>query len=178
MYEFVLFVKCWFRLVDWQAFFNAHVFKFTAVTPLESVAAWLLARCRSDVFFYSIMEAALSRANIVVCTVAGIFGNNIVWLVFLRSTVSGTIVGGLFRQKGSNIVHSACNENLLVRFLDDGFHSSVDGVVDLEENLIVWNILSGGVLSINSWIDEFICVSSIRKSGQEIHMTLPFVRLF
>ena len=45
-----------------------------------------------------------------------------------------------FRQKGSNIVPSACSENLLVRFLDDGFHSSVDGVVDileLEERLIV-----------------------------------------
>ena len=56
----------------WQAFFNARVhhitpmvndfetvFKFSAVTPVESDAAWLLACCRSDVFFYSITEAAL-----------------------------------------------------------------------------------------------------------------------
>ena len=35
-----------------------------------------------------------------------------------------------FRQKGHNIVPSACNENLLVRFLDDGFNSSVDSVVE------------------------------------------------
>ena len=40
------------------------VFKFTAVTPVESDAAWLLACCRSDVIFYSILEAALSRGNI------------------------------------------------------------------------------------------------------------------
>ena len=54
MNEFVLFVKCWFHSVDWQAFFNARVhhitavlddfetvFKFTAVSPMESDAAWL-----------------------------------------------------------------------------------------------------------------------------------------
>ena len=53
------------------------VFKFTAVTSVESDAAWLLACCRSDVFFYSIMEAVLGEANIVVCTVADIFVDNI-----------------------------------------------------------------------------------------------------
>ena len=47
------------------------------VTPVESDASWLLACCRSDVFFYSITEAALNRANIVVCTDAGIFVYNI-----------------------------------------------------------------------------------------------------
>ena len=47
-------------------------FKFTAVTPMESDVAWLLACCRSDVFFYSIIEAALCGANILVGTVAGI----------------------------------------------------------------------------------------------------------
>ena len=70
----------------WQAFFNARVhhitpmvndfetvFKFSAVTPVESDAAWLLACCKSDVFSYSIIEAALGGANKVVCTVAGIF---------------------------------------------------------------------------------------------------------
>ena len=79
MNDFILFVHCWFKLVDWQAFFNVRVhhitavvndfetvFKFTVVTPVESEAAWLLACCRSDVFFYSILEAALSRGNIVV----------------------------------------------------------------------------------------------------------------
>ena len=44
---------------------------FTAVTPVESDAAWLLACGRSDVFFYSIMEAAPGG------TVAGIFVYNI-----------------------------------------------------------------------------------------------------
>ena len=53
------------------------VFKFTAVRPVESDAAWLLTCCRSDVFFYSIMEAALGKANIIACTVAGIFVYNI-----------------------------------------------------------------------------------------------------
>ena len=53
------------------------VFKITAVTIVESDPAWLLACCRSDVFFYSIIEALLSRAIIVVCTVAGIFVYNI-----------------------------------------------------------------------------------------------------
>ena len=43
---------------------------------------------------------------------------------------------------------SACNKNLLVRFLDDEFNSSVDGV-ELEENLIVRDILSGGGLPTN-----------------------------
>ena len=76
MNQFVLFVQCWFQLVDCQAFFNARVhhitavandfetiFKFTAVTPVESYAAWLLACCRSDVFFFSITEVGLSRAK-------------------------------------------------------------------------------------------------------------------
>ena len=128
------------------------VFKFTAVTPVESDAAWLLACCRSDMFFFSIIEAALSRANIVICTVAGIFVCNISSLVFFGSTFSGSIFVGLFQQEGWNIVPSACNENLLVRFLDDGFYSSVDGVIDmweLEENLIVLDILSVGVVSTN-----------------------------
>ena len=40
------------------------VFMFTAVTPVQSDAAWLLACCRSEVFFYCIMEAALGGANI------------------------------------------------------------------------------------------------------------------
>ena len=49
------------------------IFKFTAITPVESNAAWLLACCRLDVFFYSIIEAALSRDNIVSYSIAGIF---------------------------------------------------------------------------------------------------------
>ena len=43
----------------------------------------------------------------------------------------------------------ACNENLLVRILNDEFNSSVDGVFDIWEILIVWDILSSVVLSTN-----------------------------
>ena len=59
------------------------------------------------------------------------------------ATVSGTSADGLFHQKGSNVVPSACNENLLVRFLDADFNSSVDGVADiweLEENLMDYTV--------------------------------------
>ena len=44
---------------------------------MEGNVAWLLACCRSAVFFYSMIEAVLGGANIVVCTVAGIFVYNI-----------------------------------------------------------------------------------------------------
>ena len=86
----------------------------------------------------------------------------------------------VFFDKGSNIVPSECSENLLVRFLDDGFNSSVDGVVDileLEENLIILDILSGGILhalsesrSGNSYDTSFCqIVLNIWKSYVDIH---------
>ena len=85
MNKFVFFVKNYFQLVD----DFETVLLFTAVTPVEHNAVWLLAYCSSNVFFYSIMEVALSRANIVVCTNAQVGCNChplslllIDWLIF------------------------------------------------------------------------------------------------
>ena len=92
------------------------VFQFTAVTPVESDASWLVACCSLGVFFYSIMEATFGWANIVVCTV--VFVNN--W--HFSVSVSGAIADGLIRKIGSNIVPSARDGNLLLSFLDDGLN--------------------------------------------------------
>ena len=128
MNEFFHFVKCWFQLVNWQAFFNAPVhlitpvvkdfetvFKFTAVTPLESDAALLLACCMSDMFFYSIMEAGLGGAKLIVCTVASIFVYNIVWRHFSVPQSLGQLLMVCLNKK-ARILHP-------LRFLDDGFKS-------------------------------------------------------